>query len=69
MLFNRYELRNIKEQDGIISFRFIDTTQPDIETVLGQTKTEQQAGKRLQDGRIYIYRSGQTYDLMGNFIR
>ena len=69
VLFNRYELRNIKEQDGIISFRFIDTTQPDIETALGQTEPEQQAGKRLQDGRIYIYRSGQTYDLMGNFIR
>lgn len=68
-LFNRYELRHIQEQNGIVSFRFIDTTLPYIETDLETTDTDIPTRKRLQNGHIYIYRNEHTYDLTGNILR
>ena len=68
-LFNRYELRHIQETDGVVTFRFIDRTQPYEETGMDDIQQTAPAEKRMQDGRMYIYKQNRIYDLSGYTIR
>ena len=68
-LFNRYELRQIEETDGVVTFRFIDLTKPYTETGTDEMTQHAPSNKYMQDGRMYIHHQGRHYDLMGNTIR
>ena len=65
-LFDRYELRNIEEKDGVITFRFLDHTQPYEETALEQTLAPDCSKKRMENRQVIIYRNNRVYDLLGN---
>lgn len=64
-LFNRYELRDIEEKEGIVTFRLIDLTQPYTETGVEEPTTDKQGGKQMHNGQVYIYKADRTYNLTG----
>ena len=68
-LFNRYELRHITETDGVVSFLFIDKSKPYTETGIEEPAQIPSAGKRMENGRVYILNNGHRYDLTGKKVR
>ncbi len=68
-LFNRFELRDINENDGVVTFLFLDKTKPYNETGVEETTRHPASGKLMEDGRVYILTPRFRYDLTGNIIR
>ncbi|MBQ7191315.1 MAG: M6 family metalloprotease domain-containing protein [Paludibacteraceae bacterium] len=57
-------LTDIKETNGIISFRFKGGTVTDINDVQQPEVTE----KKIENGQVFIYRNGYKYNLLGTII-